>query len=254
MDLISKRLTDEEYKEKYIKSDYYQSTNFESRTYENWLNEQELQMFEDAAASDDIWYEHDTGMAPEAQRLLGQDPKDHTTAKYFVFDNFYDKPAWKPLVDIIQPKLESSFGNGVKASHIHVLESHFPYGLHNDAEQANMELAPKPAWTLIVPLGDYPSKTYVFNERSGNKDPWSWIHENNIQANQQHCVDTETYEKDFSPFTDYELLKYLTIESTFNWKRGSCFAADRFKYHCSDNYYNHGITSKKAIIMWTSME
>ena len=248
------RMDKDTYLEKYINSDYYKGTNFESRIYENWLSDEELDAFDAASKSDDIYHVHDTCMGPVAEKLFGEPAADHTTAHYNIFDSFYSKPAWSHLVDIIQPKLEATFGNGIKASHIHVLDSHFPYGLHNDAEQENREDAPNPAWTLIVPLADYPSKTYVFNERSGYKDPWSWINNEGIEPNEDYCIDRETWEKDFDPFTDYELLKYLTVQSTFPWKRGSCFAADRFNYHCSDNYYNHGIKSKKAIIMWTSLE
>lgn len=250
----NERLDDKLYYEKYIKSEHYKNKIFDSKIYENFLSNEELDVFDKASRSDDIYFVHDTCMGPEAQRLFGEDPETHTTAKYYIFDNFYNNPLWNPLVDILQPKLENTFGAGIRASHIHVLESHFPYGLHNDAEQANMVIAPNPAWTLIIPLDDYPSKTYVFNERSGYKDPWSWINEQNIQPNNDYSIDREDFEKDFAPLTDYELMRYLTVEITFPWKRGSCFAADRYKYHCSDNYYNHGIRSKRAIIVWTSVE
>jgi len=248
------RIKKTEYTQKFIESDYYKNDIFESKVYENFLTDAELDVFDEAARSDYVFYVHDTSMGPVSNRLFGEDPESHTTANYYIFENFYSKPEWSKLVDIIQPKLESTFGEGIYASHIHVLESCFPYGLHNDAEQPNMNIAPKPAWTLIIPFDDYPSKTYVFNERCGYKDPWSWIHNENIQPNETYCVSDETYEKDFVPITDKELMKYLTVESTFTWKRGSCFAADRYRYHCSDNYYNHGIQKKRAIIMWTSVK
>lgn len=243
-----------EYKQKYLDSDSYKNDIFESKIYENFLNDEELDQFEQATESESIHFVHDTCMAAEANKLFGEDEESHTTAKYYIYNRFYDNPAWKDLVDILQPKLDQTFGMGIRASHIHVLESHFPYGLHNDADQASIAIAPKPAWTLIIPFDDYPSKTYVFNERSGYKDPWSWIHADGIQPNEDYCLDKETFAKDFEPMTDYELMRYLTVESTFPWRRGSCFAADRYRYHCSDNYYNHGIRTKKAIIVWTSIE
>ena len=247
------RMNQKTYLDKYINSDYYKQTSFESKIYENWLSDEELDEFEKASQSEHIYYVHDVSMAPESERLGLGPAEEHTTAHYYIFDRFYDNPQWANLVDIIQPKLEATFGNDIVTSHIHVLDSKFPYGLHNDAEQQNMVLAPNPAWTLIVPLADYPSKTYVFNERSGYKDPWSWIH-NTGQTPGDYCIDEETWKKDFDPFTEYELMKYLTVQCTFPWKRGSCFAADRFNYHCSDNYYNYGLKSKKAIIMWTSIK
>ena len=185
------RIKKDEYLDKYIKSDYYKDTSFESQIHENWLSNEELDAFEEASKSDNIYYVHDTSMSPVAKRL-GLEPNDdnneYTTANYYIFNDFYTRPHWEHLVDIIQPKLEATFGNDIIASHIHVLDSRFPYGLHNDAEQENMKLAPNPAWTLIVPFDDYPSKTYIFNERSGYKDPWSWINNNEIPAN-DYCID-----------------------------------------------------------------
>ena len=249
---INERLTSEEYFEQYIKSEHYKDAIFDSKIIDNFLSDDELDVFEKAAASDDVYYVHDTSMETIALEKMGL--TNYSTAHYYIFDKFYEKPEWQTLVDILQPKLEATFGKGIKASHIHVLDSRFPYGLHNDAEQPNMKIAPKPAWTLIIPFADYNSQTYVFNERSGHKDPWSWIHANNIKPNEPYAVDEETYNRDFYPFTGYDVLQYLTVESIYKWKRGTCFAADRYRYHCSDNYFNHGLKGKKAIILWTSIE
>lgn len=247
---MNDRLEKEEYIEKYIKSDHYVDNVFSSRTIDNFLTEEELDLFDNASKSDNVFYVHDTSMSPIAEKLnIGGE----TTAHYHIFSNFYNDPAWNKLVDIIQPKLENAFGKGIRASHIHVLDSRFPYGLHNDAEQPNMKIAPNPAWTLIIPLEDVDSTTYVFNERSGYKDPWSWIHANDIKAKDSYSIDKEKFAEDFDPFTDYELMRYLTVESTFKWKRGSCFAADRYRYHCSSNFFNKGIDGKRAIIVWTSV-
>lgn len=250
----SSRINDIEYKQKYIDSKHYVNNVYQSKIIDNFLSNSELAEFEKAASSDHIYYVKDVSMAPPAKKLFGQSEEDHVTAHYYIFASFYDNPAWSHLVDILQPKLEQAFGSNIFASHIHVLESHFPYGLHNDAEQPNMIIAPEPAWTLIIPLDDYPSKTYVFNERSGFKDPRTWANHYNISPAEYGCIDDETFSKDFDPITDPDMLKYLTVESIFHWKKGSCFAADRYRYHCSDNFYNHGINCKRAIIMWTSIK
>ena len=250
----SVRIADTEYKQKYIDSEHYASNVYQSKIIDNFLSDSELAEFEKAAKSDNIYYVKDVSMAPLAKKLFNQDEEEHVTAHYHIFASFYDNPAWAHLVDILQPKLEEAFGNNIFASHIHVLESHFPYGLHNDAEQPNMIIAPDPAWTLIIPLDDYPSKTYVFNERSGFKDPCQWANHYNISPTEYNCVDDETFSRDFAPIAEPDILKYLTVESTFQWKKGSCFAADRYRYHCSDNFYNHGISHKRAIIMWTSVK
>ena len=247
-----KRLTDEEYKKEFINSDYHKNTYFDSIIVNDFMNDEELNEFEKASQSEKIFHVVDTCMDNEVERLCGWRPEK--TADYFIFDNFYSNPNWSHLVDIIQPKLEKHLGKGLYASHIHVLDSYVPYGIHSDSEQPNIALAPHPAWTLIIPFNDYPSKTYQFHQRSSHKDPWSWIKSEGIVPLEDYSISHEVWEKDFSPLTGYNVFKYLTVESTFEWKKGAMFAADRFRFHCSDNYYNHGIKNKKAIILWTSLK
>lgn len=247
------RLSKEEYNAKYMNEEYVHNKHnkFDSIQVENFLSDEELLAFDIASKSDDISYHNDTGMNKEVEMYYGR--QTETTAHYNIFANFYTNPAWSHLVDIIQPKLETHLGNGIYASHIHVLESQVPYGIHTDAQQPNMILAPTPAWTLIIPLDDVDSRTYQFNQRTSYKLPWDWIHAENIQPSDEYSISRELWEQDFAPLTDYEIFRYLSIESVFQWKKGSLFAADRYRFHCSDNYYNRGIKQKKAIIAWTSI-
>lgn len=252
---VNERIDDEEYKKKYLKGAYYEKNKFENRTIDNFLTDQELEAFWEAAKSGKTFYIKDISMAPLAEELYNQDQSTHITANYYVFNDFYSNSDWSHLVDIIQPKLEAEFGSSIKASHIHVLDSLFPYGLHNDAEQTTMKLAPDPAWTLIIPFDTCDSRTYVFNERSEFKDPMQFAEHYDVKSNDLQTVGItqEQFDKDFAPITDPLNLSYLTLDTQFEWKRGSCFAADRFKYHCSSNFLNAGIKNKKAIILWTSV-
>lgn len=237
-----RKILAKDYQEQFLNNDYYKDTRFDSITVENFLSDSELLAFEKASQSSSITHVHDQHAPQHVE----------TVANYWIFQNFYTDPVWEHLVDIIQPKLQAHFGDDIMASHIHILDSKFPYGVHNDAEQTSLEIAPDPAWTIIIPLDDYESKTYVFNERSHYKDPISMAEALGIEPYDTPAVDEETFQKDFHPYTGLNVLQYLTVETTFKWKKGSCFAADRFKYHCSDNYYNHGLDGKRAIIIWTS--
>lgn len=242
----------DDYKEKFLDSDYHKSTRFDSIIVDNFMNDDELSAFEEAAKSEHIFHVVDNCMEDTVEDLCGFRPE--LTANYFIYEKFYENPVWSHLVDIIQPKLEEHLGDGLYASHIHILDSYVPYGIHSDSEQPNLELAPYPAWTLIVPFDDYPSKTYQFEQRSSHKGPWDWVHAEKIEPFDDYSIDRETWEKDFAPLTDYEIFKYLSVECTFEWKKGAMFAADRFRFHSSDNYFNHGIRNKKALIMWTSLK
>ena len=63
-------------------------------------------------------------------------------------------------------------------------------------------------------------------------------------------IDAETYRKYFSHIPA-DVFNWLTIEDIFKWKKGSMFAAARFKFHTSDNFLANGIPSKRALIAWT---
>lgn len=245
------RLTSEEYCNRYINNEYCKSRDpLESIIVPNFLNDAELDEFWAASQTEDVYHVTDTSMTSAIRSLCGFEQP--VTAEYYIFDKFYENPCWEPLVDIMQPKLEKHLGKGVYASHIHILDSYVPYGIHSDSEQPNLQLAPEPAWTLIIPFDDVNSKTYQFHQRSAEKSPWEWVKNNNIKPFTEYSISREMWESEFAPLTDYELFRYLSVESAFEWKRGSMFAADRFRFHCSDNYYNRGIKNKRAIIMWTS--
>ena len=77
----------------------------------------------------------------------------------------------KGLKEILHNRIQAWLGPDVYIPHCHVLDSHYPYGIHTDAQQAGFTFAPHPAWTVIIPLEDYNSKTYVFNEPSVQKTP-----------------------------------------------------------------------------------
>lgn len=247
-------LTDQQYRERYLNDDYHKEKCMESVIVEDFFNDDEIAAFEQALNSPELNRVHDK-TDPNMFSLLKQQYGEEmpTTAYYLGYKEFYSLPDWKHLVDIIQPKLDKHLGEGLYASHIHVLDSYVPYGMHTDAEQANLELAPVPAWTLIIPFDDYDSSTYVFDQRSNLKEPWDWIQQTNQEPG-EYSITHEQWQKDFAPFSDYELFRYLTVESEFKWRKGSMFAADRFRFHTSDNYLNHGLRNKRALILWTSQE
>lgn len=250
------RLSDEDYKNKYLTNEFFlNQDSLKTKQIENFLIDEELDIFENATNRDQIFHVEDTAMNASIERHYGEHiAKDKITANYYIYSNFYTDPTWKDLVDILQPKIEFEFGNGIYASHIHVLESHTPYGIHSDATTPNMKFAPVPAYTLIIPLETVDSRTYQFDQRSNHKVPYDWIREENIKPMKHESIGQELYERDFAPFTHYDMFKYLTIESVFQWKRGSLNAADRYRFHCSDNYFNRGLERKKAIVAWTSTE
>ena len=61
----------------------------------------------------------------------------------------------------IRTKLEKHIPNGTIVVKSHILESFYPYEIHTDVNHSGSS---KPQYTFIIPLEDYDSETFVFNE------------------------------------------------------------------------------------------
>lgn len=247
------RISNEEHESRFLTQDYLdnRTKTFDSRTCPDFLNEQEIELF-------NYYWKHpyrkhfvDTSMTPIQERVLG--PGDYKTAEYNIFSDLYTNKWWAGLKEILHNRIQAWLGPDIYIPHCHVLDSHYPYGIHTDAQQAGFTFAPHPAWTVIIPLEDYNSKTYVFNEPSVQKTPEEHREAHGIELRDEMCISEEVYQQDFAGLgTPREHLQMLTVDDTFPWQAGSAIASDRYKFHSSDNYYNHGITNKRAIILWTT--
>ena len=233
------KITIEEHQQ-YLTQNYLDSRTrqFPSMMKDAFLSEEEIEIF-------NYYWTH-----PKRSYFIDTSMPVEKTAEYNIFSDLYTNPWWAGLKEILVPKVQAWLGDDVYIPHCHVLDSYYPYGIHTDAQQPGFEHAPYPAWTIIIPLENYNSKTYVFNEQSIYKSPE--LDTNLVESETMH-VSEEVYQKDFAGlFTPREHLKRLTIDGTYPWKSGRAICSDRYKFHSSDNYYNYGIKNKRAIIMWTT--
>jgi len=162
----------------------------------------------------------------------------------FESDTFTDVRA------ILREKIDKHFGKHISFGGSHILKSYVPYRAHTDAVYGEYGIDDKNygAWTLIIPLDDYDSNTLLYNEYSyetkflpeyvKGKDP---IYKIGFDFRQQY-LSHETPNN----------LNHLSVETIFPWKRNTCFAMSRYKFHGSDNYKKRGLEFKRAIIVWTS--
>lgn len=151
---------------------------------------------------------------------------------------------------LLKTKLEHYFGD-LNIGTAHVLKSYQPYKCHTDAEhqQANLDEYHYGAYTFVIPLETVDSYTIVFNEYFQNgKLLDEWFAENpNMQP--KDVISEEIYQKHLS--AEYkEYMRYLSIDTIFPWKKGSCLAMSRYKFHGSDNFPTI-MKSKLGIIVWT---
>lgn len=155
--------------------------------------------------------------------------------------DYYDDAA-KCIREILDPHLPE----GVTINQSHILESIYPFGLHTDVDHSGDTGTPQ--YTVIIPLDDYKSTTFVFNEYYESSNDFEdfkseYTGELKLRIPKETVLTlTHLHPKD---------LMYLSIKETFEWTKGSLFAFDRKYYHCSDNYLKAGETSKRAILLWT---
>ncbi len=163
----------------------------------------------------------------------------------------YDSADHQRIREIILPRLQKVLHPEIFVDDCHIMESVKPYTPHTDA------LTPVPrdgyaqAWTIIVPLDNYHSNTFVFEQECPwTKDVLEWVSAEGAEA--RHAISDDFYSRYFthSRRSDFE---YLTIHEVFPWRKGWMSATSRNRFHCSDNYLARGVKMKRAIVMWTSL-
>ena len=216
--------------------------NIDSRIIENFLSDDELDMLEKHFLATDDKHENYNPHGKNGEIIF--------SGTYYIIRYYEEKN--KLVRDILQSKLEKEFGPDLKVQQIHVFDCFDPYNVHSDIDSGGPPLpeAPFPAWTLIIPLFDVNSHTITFNEGSKIKQPSFYIQE--TEPYSTHSIDNQTHQKYFSHIP-YDFFQWLTVDKIFPWKRGSLFAADRYKFHTSDNFLANGVSNKRAIIAWTSL-
>lgn len=164
---------------------------------------------------------------------------------------FNDDSKYTKANNILRQKVNQHFGTDVIIGGWHILTAYFPYRAHGDAVYGEYGIDDYHygAWTLIIPLDDYPSATILYNEHSFHtKFIPLWARGQPVK----NAIDEETRLK-YLTLEAKETVDKLSIEEIFHWKRNTCFAASRYKFHGSDDFYGHGVPFKRGIIVWTAL-
>jgi hypothetical protein len=218
----------------------YTIMSFESRTIPDFLTPDEI------SAIERIVEHHRTDQTTFVDG-------DHESGHNAVTHSFFLwMPQYRGIADILIPRLKQHFGSQLKLSTAHILNAYVPYGIHTDVmsggfDPAGPDLA---AWTFIIPLDTYASNTVVFEQHHETiKTLDVWVAETNPEP---HAIDDEFHQRYLS-HTDRLDLRWLTPESVFPWRKGDLFAADRRKFHVSDNFPAAGLDCKRAIVIWSTV-
>lgn len=213
-------------------------TQINTKTIENFLSTSEIEKIEHVMASTEV--------------ELNESGKEHGhhQANYF-YMKLYDHTPHAEIANILLPKLRQTLHKDIYIDDCHIMESFSPYAPHTDALTPVPQPGYKEAWTIIIPLGDYFSNTFIFEERC----PWTkivmeWVEKENIQP--KRAISEHIYQTYFT-HSSREQFDYLTLHDMFPWRKGWMNATCRNRFHASDNYTARGLTKKRGIIMWTSL-
>lgn len=158
--------------------------------------------------------------------------------------NYHQRPE---IQNILTPKLENFLQRPLHVTDAHILEARLPYLIHTDYIHNNQGYTPE--YTVIIPLDTYDSVTVCFNEWAEEYNDFE-IFKQNYQGDKKLKIDTDFVVKRLSHIHPKDIV-YLSVHSTFEWRKGSVFAMDRKYFHCSDNFIKRGLLTKRAIILWT---
>jgi hypothetical protein len=132
-----------------------------------------------------------------------------------------------------------------------ILTQFFPYRAHSNAIYGEYKWDENhyAAWTLIIPLDTFDSRTIIFNEYSYKTKLVPEFIENRTPVNK---IDDETYEK-YLTLESPDSMKYFSIEDIVKWEKSKGIAISRYKFHADDNFLKYKLPYKQAIIAWTAL-
>lgn len=207
---------------------------------ENFLSDEEIDYIENIVGS--------SGYEPYKYSTVDGSPLTEIQS----FDLYTDL-YFAGVRDILLPKLQKTLSKDLNVNASHILTSFTPYKLHTDGglEYGIDHVNFYGSWTCVVPFETCNSQTISFNEYfEGEKSLQAWFNE--MKPEKKCVIDDETYQKYFTHIPRH-FIDYFSIESIFNWKKGDLWAASRYKFHTSSNYLNQNMTSKRGLIMWTTL-
>jgi len=211
----------------------------DTKIIENFFNDFEIEYFKSLPDKYPNTIGYITGTEPSL-------PPNTIEREIFSFES----DELKQAKDIIRNRIDIHFGKHISFGGAHILKAYIPYRAHTDAVYGEYGIDENNygSWTLIIPLDDYDSNTILFNEYSFET---KFLPEYIKGREPIYKIGFDTRQKYLSHETPNNL-NHLSIETIFPWKRNTCFAMSRYKFHGSDNFRKKNLPFKQAIIIWTS--
>jgi hypothetical protein len=212
--------------------------NIDTKVVEKFLSNDELALIEETIKVTEI----KTG-------LSGVEHGKHHADYHYI--NLYNHEPHREIAELLLPRLKKLLHDKIYIDDCHIMDSVVPYTPHSDTLTPVPRAGYDHAWTIIIPLDDYFSNTFMFEEEC----PWTksvteWVTKEKVLP--KYAISDDMYRRYFTHSVRREF-DYLTIHDVFPWRKGWLSATKRTRFHCSDNYLARGIKMKRAIVMWTSV-
>jgi hypothetical protein len=212
--------------------------NIKTVTVEKFLSNKEIELIENIMKTTEIEVNNS-----------GKEHGNHMADYFYV--KLYNHQPHKEIADLLIPRIKNLLHADVYIDDCHIMESFIPYIPHSDLLTPVPPDGYREAWTIIIPLDDYNSSTFIFEEEC----PWTksvieWAKTDKIIP--KNAISDHMYNTYFT-HSDKEQYKYLTIHDIFPWRKGWLNATSRARFHTSDNYKGKGLQGKRGIVMWTSL-
>ena len=166
-------------------------------------------------------------------------------SRRYVFD-------WNQHVEvseIIKNGFPDEVKNKIIVDHCYLLQSFAPYEIHCDYNWVKCLDNEEPYYFVVIPLETVNAQTVVLNQ-NGAYTHWVDYKQEHDPLAESDQMSVDEYKKYFSHTWEHER-PYVSIHKVFDWKLGSIFLGDIKRFHCSNNFLEHGVTQKECIILFS---
>lgn len=164
----------------------------------------------------------------------------------------YYKPESAKIRQIVEPIFLKTLGKIPLIDNCHILDAHLPYLLHTDLITINRVPGTTPEYSMLLPLQTTECKTILFNEYSLTDiefEPYVQA----FKGKPEFKLDKNFCDKYLSHLHPSDL-KYLSLQTVFDWVAGSMIMFDPRYFHCSSNFLKQGYDNKQAVLLWSYTE
>lgn len=153
------------------------------------------------------------------------------------------------LGQLFKNRMTEVLGANLKVVEVDYVELHLPWDIHS--ETSRPEKGSAPWYTFVIPLGNYLSRTMIFDQTSEEYNDFYKYKQTNAKCS--NPIDLEFWNDNLSHCWD-EDREYLSLKHVGqNWTAGDALFFKRNLFHSSDNFHTRINEPKKFLQILTDL-